>query len=343
MMFLELMCPYCNSKEHTLFKNYKTLNNGTRSLYQCDACRKIFSETSGTFLEGLTKPVSLIITVLKARSEGIGLNAACRVFKIAKNTLLTWERRFADAKETLIVYALMNTFLSQVIEGDELYTKISENVPVEECEGWTIVLMERASRFIWALECGKRDRELFLSAIQLLKRVIDRSGSVTLLTDGERRYGNLLFEICHETVCNGQRGRPPRVLRKGVKIRLKNKGDHAHKPEGARPKYEAPHREHPETRQDIDDADIHADHVEASNASIRRRNSAYRRKTNTYAKSKTGLQRTLDIFWIVHNFIRKHFTTQNVPAVALGILEQGLSWEQALTIQKSPGTRILDY
>jgi len=115
MMFLELMCPYCNSKEHTLFKNYKTLNNGTRSLYQCDACRKIFSETSGTFLEGLTKPVSLIITVLKARSEGIGLNAACRVFKIAKNTLLTWERRFADAKETLIVYALMTTFLSSTL------------------------------------------------------------------------------------------------------------------------------------------------------------------------------------------------------------------------------------
>ncbi len=68
---------------------------------------------------------------------------------------------------------------------------------------------------------------------------------------------------------------------------------------------------------------------------------AHAGQTRTYAKSKTGLQRTLDIFWIVHNFIRKHFTTQNVPAVALGILEQGLSWEQALTIQKSPGTRIL--
>jgi len=81
---------------------------------------------------------------------------------------------------------------------------------------------------------------------------------------------------------------------------------------------------------------IHANHVEALNASLRRRNSAYRRKTTTYAKKKTGLQRTLDVFWIVHNFIRKHFTTQQVPAVALGILKEGLSWGQVLRIQRLP-------
>ena len=43
-----------------------------------------------------------------------------------------------------------------------------------------------------------------------------------------------------------------------------------------------------------------------------------------------------DIFWIVHNFIRKHFTTKKVPAVALGILKEGLSWEQMLKIQSLP-------
>jgi hypothetical protein len=31
-------------------------------------------------------------------------------------------------------------------------TKVEKNVPVEDCQGWIIVLMERASRFIWALE-----------------------------------------------------------------------------------------------------------------------------------------------------------------------------------------------
>lgn len=341
MMLQQLMCPHCKSEKCNLYTSYETRNNGSRLLYQCDDCQEVFSETKGTFLEGLRKPVSFIIQVLKVRSEGMGLNAACRAFDIAKNTLLNWERRLSDMKETFLVYALMHTFLTQFIEGDELYTKVRVNVPVEECEGWTIVLMERASRFIWALECGKKDRDLFLSAIQVLMNVIERTRDVTLVTDGERRYGNLLFEVCHEVVHNGQPGRPPKVLRKGVKIRLKNKGKQAHQRGRKRPKYEAPHPEHPETRQDVANADIHADHVEAFNASTRRRNSAYRRKTNTYAKIKKGLQRTLDISWIVHNFIRKHFTTKQVPAVALGILEKGLSWGEILMIRKSPGAHIL--
>lgn len=283
----------------------------------------------------------MIVQVLEARTEGMGLNATCRVFDLAKNTVLSWERKFAGLRETLLVYALTNRFLSQVIEGDELYTKIKENKPIEECEGWTILLMDRASRLIWALACGKKDRQLFLSSIQILSDVIERTGEVTLVTDGERRYGNLLFEICHEVVHSGKRGRPPKVLRRGVKVRLKNKGSQS-KSGRKRPKYEAPHSEHPETSQDCPDTKIHANHAEAFNASLRRRNSAYRRKTNTYAKQKTTLQRTLDIYWITHNFIRKQFTTKQVPAVALGILEKGLSWEQVLSIQKLPGTLIME-
>ena len=327
--------PRCDSQALKVYRCYETKHHGDRQLYRCGDCGEVFSETKGTFLEGLSTPLSAIVKVLKARSEGLGVNATCRVFEIAKNTLLDWERRFAELRETLMLYALMHTFLSQVIEGDELYTKVGKNVPVEDCEGWTIVLMERASRFIWALDCGKKDRRLFSWAIQILRNVIERTGEVTLVTDGERRYGNLLFEICHEVVRAGQRGRPPKVLREGVKVRLKNKGSRSRKRGRKRPKYEAPHSEHPNTRQDIVDSDIHAEHVEAFNASTRRRNAAYRRKTNTYAKKKSALQRTLDMLWIIHNFIRPHFTTRQVPAVALGIVEKGLSWEEVCMIQKT--------
>ena len=168
----------------------------------------------------------------------------------------------------------------------------------------------------------------------MLKNIIERTGDVTLVTDGERRYGNLLFEICHEVIHTGKPGRPPKVLLRGVKVRLKNKGKRTDETGRPRPKYETPHREHPETDQDVMSSDIHANHLEASNASFRRRNSAYRRRTNTYAKSVTGLQRTLDMLWVVHNFIRIHFTTKQVPAEALGILKQGLSWENVFRIRQ---------
>ena len=64
----------------------------------------------------------------------------------------------------------------------------------------------------------------------------------------------------------------------------------------------------------------------AFNASLRRRLSCYRRKTNSYVKVQGSLQRRLDLYWLLHNFVRPHFTTKLVPAVAMAILEKGLSW-----------------
>lgn len=99
-------------------------------------------------------------------------------------------------------------------------------------------------------------------------------------------------------------------------MRLKNKGA-SRRPGRKRPKYQALVAEHPTTDVKIDNSQIHANHVEAFNASLRRRNSAFRRKTNMYAKSRDNLQRTLDVQWLVHNFVRAHFTTKVVPAVKL--------------------------
>lgn len=335
MSLTQVNCPACRCETIKEVRPYETINNGSRMLYQCEACGKLFSETKGSFLEGIVKPISLIVQVLKARNEGAGVNAVCRIFNISKNTLLDWEEKFSSLKETLFLYSLMFSFLQQVIEGDEVYTKVGENAPVEDCEGWTIILMERASRFIWAMDCGKKDRTLFFRAIQILRNVIEQAGDVTLITDGERRYGNILFEICNEVVKTGTRGRPPKVLREGTKVRIKNKGSQRKKRGRKRAKYETPHREHPDTKQNISNNDIHANHVEAFNASIRRTCSAYRRRTNTYAKKKNALQRVLDGLWIVHNFIKVHYTTKQVPAVALGILEEGLSWEEVLMIQRT--------
>ena len=61
--------------------------------------------------------------------------------------------------------------------------------------------------------------------------------------------------------------------------------------------------------------------------------STFRRRSNTYAKTVAGLQRTLDVHWIIHNFVRTHFTTAQVPAVAIGILPAALSLQSILIMQ----------
>ena len=256
-------CPGCRSTNVKAYKTYMTKNHGRRQLYQCEGCNTVFSETKNTFLEGLKTPLSQVWQVLEARTEGMGLNAVVRVFKKAKNTVLGWERKCESLHHVLLLYSLVHTFLEMVIEGDEAYTKVGKNVPPDESLGWTIALQDRASRFLWELDCGKRDQSLFQQAIETLCDVIEQTGDVSLVTDGERRYGNLLFDLCAEIVRTGKPGRPKTTLKQGVKARVKNKGGQTRKKGRKRPKYQAPWSEHPDTSHPLEKADIHANHLEA--------------------------------------------------------------------------------
>ena len=78
---------------------------------------------------------------------------------------------------------------------------------------------------------GRKDQQLFEKALGALAQVIEQTDNLSLLTDGERRYGNILFDICHDIIRTGKPGRPLKRLPKGVRVRLKNKG--AKKKKGA--------------------------------------------------------------------------------------------------------------
>ncbi|WP_446011964.1 IS1 family transposase [Candidatus Electrothrix sp.] len=330
----ELHCPECQSLKNDPFKKYNTVHNGERILLKCDECDNVFSETAGTPMQDIKSPISKVASVLKIRSEGMGLRATGRVLGMHKNTVSTWERLFGDQKETLMLYSFCHEFVSLVFEGDELYTVVGRRTDAHASEGWTAVIMERSSRFIVDQRCGAKDAALFESVMSTVCEYISQTGDLSFFSDGERRYGNTLFAFCAEALRNGKPGRPPKTLPKGLKLRVKNKGDQKHKRGPKRKKYQAPLREHPETDQELDESNIHANHVEANNAAMRRRNSAFRRRTNTYAKTVLGLQRTLDVYWVIHNFVRKHWTTGEVPAVAMGVLSAPLGLEDILMMQK---------
>jgi transposase-like protein len=333
MELLQRKCPTCHSAVLQSHATYTTKSHGRRVIYKCDNCPVYFSETKNTLMAGLKTPVSVIWQVLKARTEGMGLNAAARTFEKAKNTILAWERKFVDLHPVLFLYAVVHEFLESVIEGDEAYTKVQKHVPPDQSRGWTSLLMDRASRFIWELDCGKKDRGRFQKAIKTLDKIARQTHDLSIFTDGERRYGNLLFEICYDLINNGKPGRPKKTFKKGVHVRVKNKGSQAHKKGRKRPKYQRPWREHPETIRTIAETDIHANHAEAFFSALRRKCATFRRKTNTYAKSTEGLQRLLHVYWVVHNFLRAHFTTREVPAVALGVLERRLSVREVFHLQ----------
>lgn len=66
---------------------------------------------------------------------------------------------------------------------------------------------------------------------------------------------------------------------------------------------------------------------------MRRKCSPFRRKTNTSAKSKNNLQRILNVYWVIHNYVGTHFTTKEVPVVRLGIIGKALNVKTLFSIQ----------
>ncbi len=74
MLDLTPICPSCNSKDIKIHGQYDTKNHGLRHINQCNKCNRCFSLTFNTLLAGIRKPISLVIQVVKARTEGLGLN-----------------------------------------------------------------------------------------------------------------------------------------------------------------------------------------------------------------------------------------------------------------------------
>jgi len=110
MELLQIKCPTCHSALRQSHTTYATQQHGRRILYKCTHCPTYFPETKKTLLAGLQTPVSVIWQVIKARTEGVGLNAAARTFEKAKNTILAWENRFTELHQGLFLYALVHEF-----------------------------------------------------------------------------------------------------------------------------------------------------------------------------------------------------------------------------------------
>ena len=216
-----LPCPLCKSTDIRLYKRYQTLHNGSRFLFECNDCQNCFSETTGSGMENIKSPISKIALALKMRSEGLGLRATGRVLRSDKHTITRWEESFVSQKITLMLYALCYKLISLTFEGDELYTIVGKRTDPSISKGWTAVIIERGSRFIVEQKCGEKDANLFKSVMETVSNYIANTNDLTFLSDGERRYGNMLFGICSEVLHTGLRGRPPQVLPPGVKVRVK--------------------------------------------------------------------------------------------------------------------------
>jgi transposase-like protein len=60
-------------------------------MYHCASCAQSFSETHHTPIAQLKTPIALVVQVLSALTEGVGINAATRLYGVSKNSIYRWQ------------------------------------------------------------------------------------------------------------------------------------------------------------------------------------------------------------------------------------------------------------
>ena len=120
-------CVHCQSK--------RVVKNGTKALktgqvvqnYLCNACGRRFNERTGTPMSRLRAPVETVELALKVRGEGLGVRATARVLDKSPSCITAWEERLSNQLPSWSPPAPNNGDVT--IEGDEVYTRVGENLP----------------------------------------------------------------------------------------------------------------------------------------------------------------------------------------------------------------------
>ena len=76
MALTQMRCADCGGKNVEGYRTYTIKDGAQRTMYHCASCGCSFSETKQTPLAHLKTPLSVIVQVLSALTEGVGINAA---------------------------------------------------------------------------------------------------------------------------------------------------------------------------------------------------------------------------------------------------------------------------
>ena len=99
MTLTQIRCAYCGCKNIESYRTYTIGDGEQRTIYHCSSCDSAFSETRNTPIAQLKTPIALIVQVLSALTEGVGINAATRLYGVSKNSIYRWQERLSGLKK----------------------------------------------------------------------------------------------------------------------------------------------------------------------------------------------------------------------------------------------------
>ena len=253
------------------------------------------------------------VAILTAPSEGMGVNAACRMTGASKNTVL---KLLADVGQACALYqdqAMRNLTITKV-QVDEIWSFIGmkqKNVPANtdptrglgDC--YTYTAIDPVTKLMPCWLVGYRTSE---SAEHFMGDLAPRlANRVQLTTDA----------------MSGYPGAVAKHFGSNVDFAVLNKSY-----EGGLPQVEAKRRYSPAvcigaTKNVVCGSpelkDVSTSHVERANLSMRMGMRRFTRLTNAFSKKIENHMHAISFYFMVYNFVKKHGTIKTTPAIAAGV------------------------
>ena len=113
-----------------------------------------------------------------------------------------------------------------------MYTRVRENLPPSESEGWTISFVERDSRYWLVAFAGLKNTKLFEKGTRKAWKWVRCCSSIRWFTDGEQRYAQQLWLLASLYLKSKQRPKAygyRKVWREGLEVATKIKGSQGRK------------------------------------------------------------------------------------------------------------------
>ncbi len=310
-----MQCPTCQNEARKFGRD-----RAGNQRYQCQACRKTFSDRPVRPLGEMRLPLDKALPCLQLLTEGNSIRATVRISGVAKDTVIALLVAVGEKGEALLRESLRGV-PARDVQLDEIWgfigmkekTKTRKALETSDIgDAYCFVAIERTTKLVLAWYLGKRDQgstRIFLEDVERSTR-----GRVQLSTDGLKCYPSAVqlafseWEVDHGTL---------------VKEYATKADEHRYSP-----------GEVIETIKGVccgnpDPAKICTRHVERHNLSMRMQNRRLTRLTNAFSKKWQNHEAALGLYFAVYNYVRPHGTLthdaedrrKTTPAMAAGLTD----------------------
>lgn len=285
---------------------------GNRQRYQCEQCRKVFTEARDNTLDGMYLPVDKAETILSLLLEGNSVSTVERVTGVHKATILKLLVLAGEKAERVMADKIRNVQVRDV-ECDEVWSfigKKEKRVRPEDDQNlgdcYTFVGIERHSKLVLNIAIGKRDQrttDVFVEGI----RHATAHCKFQVTTDGFAPYRSAITTTLHDRLTG---------FAQLIKVyRSPQDGEKRYSPAEVASVETVPVYGQPDPER------ICTSIVERSNLSLRMGVRRFTRLTNAFSKKWENHAAAIMLWFAFYNFCRVHKSLKVTPAMEAGIAD----------------------